>query len=422
MTFTSGLDVGVDLSAEEFWEQSQEDRAAAFATLRAKAPLAFYEEPELPMFPKGPGYFAVTTHADVEYMSATPDLFCSGQGATSILDLPMEMQEFYGSMISMDNPRHAKIRRIVSSAFTPKMLEEVIDDVDLVSKEILAAARKTAEANNGEFDLVREVAAPLPLRIICRMMGIPEEDEAMVLQQSNIILSGGDPDYIATPEEGMGMVLTAGQLLSDLMLRLGEERREKPTEDLTSALIHAEIDGETLTGQEIASFFILLCVAGNETTRTATSHGVYELDRRPEQRKAWMADESLTKTAVEEIVRFASPVTWMRRTATRDVTIRDQVYPEASKFILFYNSANRDESVFKDPDTFDISRSPNPHVGFGARGPHFCLGANLARRELAVAFRNMFAEMPNLKVVGEPDRLRSSFINGIKRMTVSLGE
>jgi methyl-branched lipid omega-hydroxylase len=362
----------------------------------------------------------VTRHADVEHMSASPEIFCSGQGATSILDLPMEMQEFYGSMISMDNPRHAKIRRIVSSAFTPKMLEEVIDDVNTVSREILADARKVAEANDGEFDLVSEVAAPLPLRIICRMMGIPSEDEAMVLEQSNIILSGGDPEFIATPEEGMGLVLTAGQLLSDLMMKLGEERRSTPTDDLTSALIHAEVDGESLTTQEIASFFILLCVAGNETTRTATSHGVYQLDRHPEQRKAWMADDSLTKPAVEEIVRYASPVVWMRRTATKDVTVGGQDFTEGSKFILFYNSANRDETVFKDPEKFDISRNPNPHVGFGARGPHFCLGANLARRELAVAFRNMFELMPDLEVVGEPDRLRSSFINGIKRMTVRI--
>ncbi|HVT22239.1 MAG TPA: cytochrome P450 [Mycobacteriales bacterium] len=420
MTVTAGADIGIDLNAEAFWEQSPEERNAAFARLRREAPIAFFEEPELPFFPKGPGYYAVTKHADVEYMSATPELFCSGQGATSIVDLPMEMQEFYGSMISMDNPRHAKIRRIVSTAFTPKMLEALIDDVDTLSREIIADARKVAEANNGEFDLVREVAAPLPLRVICRMMGIPEADEAMVLEQSNIILSGGDPDFIATPEEGMGMVLNAGQMLSDLMLRLGEERRTTPTDDLTSALIHAEIDGESLTDQEIASFFILLCVAGNETTRTATSHGVYELDRRPEQRKAWIADESLTKTAVEEIVRYASPVGWMRRTATQPVTIRGQEFPEGSKFILFYGSANRDEEVFSDPDTFDITRTPNPHVGFGARGPHFCLGANLARRELAIAFRNLFELMPDLQVVGEPDRLRSSFINGIKRMTVKI--
>jgi cytochrome P450 len=420
MTTTAGTELGINLSDEEFWTKPPDERHAAFAKLRREAPIAYFEEPELPFFPQGPGYYAVTRHADVEHMSATPELFCSGQGATSIVDLPMEMQEFYGSMISMDNPRHAKIRRIVSSAFTPKMLEDVVDDVNTLSREILANARKVAEANNGEFDLVSEVAAPLPLRVICRMMGIPEADEAMVLEQSNIILSGGDPDFIATPEEGMAMVLNAGQLLSDLMLKLAAERKDRPTEDLTSALVNAAIDNESLTNQEIASFFILLCVAGNETTRTATTHGVYELDRRPEQRKAWMADDSLTKTAVEEIVRYASPVTWMRRTATRDVSVGGQDFPEGSKFILFYNSANRDDLVFKDPDAFDISRTPNPHVGFGARGPHFCLGANLARRELAVAFRNMFELMPDMQVVGEPDRLRSSFINGIKRMTVKI--
>jgi cytochrome P450 len=420
MTTTAGVDLGINLSDEEFWAQPQEERYAAFAKLRAEAPLAFFEEPEMPFFERGPGYYAVTRHADVEHVSGNADLFCSGKGAISILDMPMELQDFYGSLISMDNPRHAKIRRIVSSGFTPKMLDDTIADVDLVSREILADARAVAEANGGEFDLVREVAAPLPLRIVCRMMGIPVEDQQMVLEQSNIILSGGDPEFIATPEEGMGMVLTAGQVLSDLMLRLAEERKAHPTGDLTSALVNAEIEGESLTFQEIASFFILLCVAGNETTRTSISHGVYALDRNRDQRDAWKADDSLTKSAVEEIVRFASPVTWMRRTATRDVTVGGAEFEEGAKFILFYNSANRDESVFTDPEAFDIRRTPNPHVGFGARGPHFCLGANLARREIAVAFRTLFELMPDLEVVGEPDRLRSSFVNGIKRMTVRL--
>ncbi|HWA67788.1 MAG TPA: cytochrome P450 [Mycobacteriales bacterium] len=420
MTVTAGADLGINLSDEAFWSTSQEERYAAFARLRAEAPIAYFEEPEMPGFPAGPGYYAVTRHADVEHISATPELFCSGQGAVSILDLPMEMQEFYGSMISMDNPRHAKIRRIVSSAFTPKMLDDVVNDVDVLCREILATARTTAQANGGEFDLVSEVAAPLPLRIICRMMGIPESEEKMVLEQSNVILSGGDPDFVTTPEEGLTLALNAGIALSGLMTELAEERKAAPKDDLVSALVNAEVDGESLTFQEIASFFILLCVAGNETTRTAISHGVYALDRNPDQRAAWMADESLSKTAVEEIVRYASPVTWMRRTATRDVTVGGQDFAEGSKFILFYNSANRDESVFTNGEAFDITRSPNPHVGFGARGPHFCLGANLARREIAVAFRAMFDLMPELKVVGEPDRLRSSFVNGIKRMTVSI--
>jgi cytochrome P450 len=374
----------------------------------------------MPFFEKGPGYHAVTRHADVEHISSNAEMFCSGKGAISILDMPMELQDFYGSLISMDNPRHAKIRRIVSSGFTPKMLDDTIDSVEALSHEILADARKVAEANDGEFDLVREVAAPLPLRIVCRMMGIPVEDQAMVLEQSNIILSGGDPEYVTAPEEAMGLVLTAGQLLSDLMLKLAEERKAHPTGDLTSALINAEIDGESLTFPEIASFFILLCVAGNETTRTSISHGVWALDQNPDQRKAWMADDSLSKTAVEEIIRYASPVTWMRRTATRDVTVGGEQFGEGAKFILFYNSANRDESVFANPEAFDITRSPNPHVGFGARGPHFCLGAHLARREIAVIFKNMFTEMPDLQVISEPDRLRSSFVNGIKRLPVRL--
>jgi cytochrome P450 len=420
MSLTDASTLGIDLSAEEFWAKPQEERYDAFATLRREAPLAFFEEPEMPFFEKGPGYHAVTRHADVEHISSNAEMFCSGKGAISILDMPMELQDFYGSLISMDNPRHAKIRRIVSSGFTPKMLDDTIDSVEALSHEILADARKVAEANDGEFDLVREVAAPLPLRIVCRMMGIPVEDQAMVLEQSNIILSGGDPEYVTAPEEAMGLVLTAGQLLSDLMLKLAEERKAHPTGDLTSALINAEIDGESLTFQEIASFFILLCVAGNETTRTSISHGVWALDQNPDQRKAWMADDSLSKTAVEEIIRYASPVTWMRRTATRDVTVGGEQFGEGAKFILFYNSANRDESVFANPEAFDITRSPNPHVGFGARGPHFCLGAHLARREIAVIFKNMFTEMPDLQVISEPDRLRSSFVNGIKRLPVRL--
>ncbi len=411
--------LGIDLNSEEFWALSQEERMAAFATLRREAPFAEYDEPELPFLPSsGGGYHAVTRHADIEHISSKPELFCSGHGAVSIVDLPQEMHEFYGSMISMDNPRHAKIRRIVSSAFTPRMLEGVLDNVETITRDLVTKAGAVAAENGGEFDVVKHIAAPLPLTIICQMMGIPESEYDMVLQQSNIILSGGDPEFLPSPEEALTQVLTAGQLLADLMLKLADERQGTPTDDLTSALVNANLDGETLTHQEIASFFILLVAAGNETTRTAITHGVYQLDRHPDQKKAWMADDELTKTAVEEIVRYASPVTWMRRTATQDVTIGDYSFPEGAKFVLFYNSGNRDETVFTDPDRFDLSRSPNPHVGFGARGPHFCLGANLARREIAIAFRTMFELMPDLQVVGEPDRLWSSFINGIKRMTV----
>ena len=410
----------IDLSAEEFWALPQEQRDAAFTTLRRDRPFAFFEEPVVPFIEPGPGYYAVTRHADVAAISSQPKLFCSGQGATSIPDMPAELIEFYGSMISMDDPRHAKIRRIVSKAFTPRMLEKLIDSVEVIFDGVLDDAFAAAAAGDGTFDLVRHISTPLPLKVICRMMGIDEADDDLVLEQSNIILSGGDPEFIPDENEALRLVLEAGMALATLMEKLAAQRLETPTDDLTSALVHTEVDGEKLSHQEIASFFILLCVAGNETTRTAISNGVYALHQFPEQRKRWMTDPSLAKTAVEEIVRWASPVIWMRRTAMQDVELSGQSFKAGDKFLLFYNSANRDESVFDDPFTLDVGRDPNLHYGFGAPGPHFCLGAHLARREIDIAFRKMFERMPNLEVAGEPARLQSSFINGIKRMPVRL--
>ena len=204
------------------------------------------------------------------------------------------------------------------------------------------------------------------------------------------------------------------------MERLAAERLERPTDDLTTALVRSEVDGERLTHAEIASFFILLLVAGNETTRNAITQGVLALSEHPEQRARWMADPALTRTAVEEIVRWASPVTLMRRTATRDGELDGLRFRAGDKVVLFYAAANRDPAVFADPHVFDVARDPNPHVGFGGPGPHFCLGAHLARREIAVTFQALFDRLPDLEVTGEPDRLRSSFVNGIKRLPARL--
>ncbi|MCW2778096.1 MAG: cyp, partial [Frankiales bacterium] len=380
----------IDLSDKEFWAKPPAEREAAFATLRRERPFAFFAEPEFPFIEAGPGYYAVTRHADVDAISSQPALFCSGEGAVSIADLPEELREFYGSLISMDDPRHAKIRRIVSKAFTPKMLDALLEAVEKLAREIVSAAREKAEAGDGTFDLVAEISAPLPLAIICNLMGIPEQERAAVLATSNIILSGGDPELIEDENDALGLFLEAGGTLAGIMQRLAEEREKNPTGDLTSALVTTNVDGEKLTFQEIASFFILLCVAGNETTRNAISHGVLALHEHPEQRARWVADPELTKTAVDEIVRWASPVTWMRRTATQDVEVAGRSFKKGDKFLLFYNSANRDETAFDGPDRFDVGRSPNPHFGFGAPGPHFCLGSHLARREVAVAFRVLF--------------------------------
>jgi cytochrome P450 len=411
----------VDLSSDAFWELPLSEREAVFTALRHVAGFPFYEEPDLPFIEKGPGYRVVTRHADIDHISRDPERFCSGRGAVSIADMPEDLQEFYGSMISMDDPRHFKIRRLVSAAFTPRMLESLVSDVELLADELLTEARTKAAAGDGTFDLVAEISTPLPLRVICKLMGVPPEDQDLVLRMSNIILSGGDPELVGTPEEALGLFLDAGMKLSELMGKLAAERQTNPTDDLTSALVSTEVEGDSLTHQEIASFFILLCVAGHETTRNAITAGVLALHDFPEQKARWMADPALTKTAVEEIVRWASPVNWMRRTATVDTTVNGTEVKAGDKLLLFYGSANRDETAFDAPFSLDVGRSPNPHMGFGAAGPHFCLGSHLARREITVVFRKLFELMPDLEVVGPPDRLRASFVNAIKRLPVRVG-
>lgn len=406
----------IDLSDLEFWGRPIEFRDEAFRVLREQRPLAFFEEPEFDAgsitIPQGPGYYAVTKYADVLEVSRQPQLFCSGKGATNVPDLPPEFLEFFGSMINLDDPRHARLRRIVSAGFTPRMLQKVEDSVAACADSIIDDI-----AEKGEVDFVTEVAARLPLRIICDLMGIRREDEDLVFTRSNIILSNGDSEYIPEGADIALALLNAGQDLANLMDELSAARTAHPTEDLTSALVHANVDGEHLTPAELASFFILLVVAGNETTRNAISHGLEQLTKHPDQRAAWQADfEGGAAPAVEEIVRWASPVMFMRRTATADTQLRGIDLHEGDKLLLFYGSANRDVDVFDRPDEFDLTRDPNPHVGFGGPGPHFCLGAHLARREITVMFRELFRRLPDIEASGEPDRLRSSFINGIKHL------
>jgi cytochrome P450 len=410
----------IDLSDREFWGAPPDQRHAVFDLLRRESPFAFFAEPVIPYIEPGAGYHAVTRYADVEAISCRPALFASGSGAVSIADMPPDLNEFYGSLISMDDPRHGKIRRIVAKAFTPRVLEKLVGNVQAVADDVVALARQKAGGGDGSIDVVADLAAPIPLRVICDMMGIPDDDRAMVLKQSNVILSGGDPELIEDEEYAVTAFLQAGEALARLMTRLAAERRSRPADDLTTALVTTEVDGERLTSQEIASFFILLLVAGNETTRNAISQGVLALSEHPAERDRWAADPGLTRTAVEEIVRWTSPITWMRRTATQDVELSGRSFPAGSKFLLFYGAANRDPAVFADPHRLDLARDPNPHVGFGSRGPHFCLGAHLARREIGVAFRAFAEQLPDLEVSGEPARLQSSFVNGLKRLPARL--
>jgi methyl-branched lipid omega-hydroxylase len=403
---------GIDLSDTAFWGWPLADRAAAFALLRAQQRPQFYAEPEVPFSEKGPGYYALVRHADVAEASRLPDVFCSGKGATNIVDLPAEFNEYFGSMINMDDPRHARLRRIVSRAFSPRMIAKFEADVRRAATTIVDDLLST-----GPCDFVPHVSARLPLKIICDMMGIPDDRYEMVLANTNIILSGSDPEFLSEDlDVAVTQILGAGQALAELVTGLAASRGQAPGEDLVSALVTANIDGELLSSAELASFFILLVVAGNETTRTALSHALMLLTEFPEQRALLLGDlEARLEGAVEEIVRHASPVIFMRRTLTRDYTMNGQDYREGDKAVLFYYAANRDEAVFADPERFDITRSPNPHLGFGGAGPHFCLGAHLARRELTVMLRELLTRVPDI-TAGEPDRLLSSFVNGIKRL------
>ena len=402
----------INISDPEFWKGSRQHRESVFATLRREAPVKFFPEIPLANFPVGPGYWALTKHDDIWHVSRNPELFCSGKGS-NIADLTVELNEFFGSMISMDDPKHVRLRTIVSKGFTPKEITRIEEYVKNKAKSIVDKVLAKYGPNE-EFDFVDNIAAPFPLQIICEMMGIPESDERQILDWTNVILGAGDPDFGGTIENLINVALE----MFAYAQALGEARLANPTDDLTSVMMHSIVDGDRMSSQEFGSFFILLVVAGNETTRNAISHGMLQLTEHPDQKAAWYSDfESKTKGAVEEIVRWASPVIHFRRTATRDTEIRGVKIKEGEKVVMWYNSGNRDEEIYENPHQFNIARTLAPaQVGFGAGGPHFCLGANLARREIAVMFDEIRRRLPNLVITGEPAYLQSNFINGIKRM------
>jgi methyl-branched lipid omega-hydroxylase len=401
----------IDLSATEFWNAPRDYRESAFAKLRNEDPFRFFEEMELAIAPKGPGYIALTRHDDIWHVSRNPQLFCSGKGS-NIIDLSQELNEFFGSMINMDDPKHFRLRSIVSKGFTPREISRIEEYVKIKARTIIDSVLN--EFADKEFDFVDAVAAKFPLQIICEMMGIPAEDERQIFEWTNTILGAGDPDFGGSFEK----LMEAAIGMFSYAQALGEARLANPTDDLTSVMMHAVVDGERLSSQEFGSFFILLVVAGNETTRNAITHGMVALTENQDQRAKWFGDfETHTKTAVEEIVRWATPVIHFRRTATQDTEINGFPIKQNQKVVLFYNSGNRDERIFAEPFKFDIARVAQPtQIGFGAGGPHFCLGANLARREIAVMFDEIRRRAPNLQITGGPAYLQSSFINGIKRI------
>lgn len=361
----------VDLGSWDFWAQDDDVRDGAFATLRREAPVSRQPEFVQDGFEPGRGHWAVTRYDDVFYASRHPELFSSAGGIV-IGDQSPELAEYFGSMIAMDDPRHARLRNIVRSAFTPRVLARIEDSVR-------------------------------------------EEHHQKIFGWTNVILGFGDPEISADFDEFVTVAMDIGAYAA----ALADDRLARPGDDLTTNLVRAELDGQRLTSADVASFFILLVVAGNETTRNAISHGVLALSRHPEQRDDWWGDyDAIAPTAVEEIVRWASPVAYMRRTVTRDTELRGVEMAAGDKVSLWYGSANRDDAKFENPWAFHVRRHPNPHVGFGGGGAHFCLGANLARREITVVFEELHRTIPDITATAEPARLQSAFIHGIKRLRV----
>ncbi|MFT4658353.1 MAG: cytochrome P450 [Candidatus Aldehydirespiratoraceae bacterium] len=398
-----------------FWKQPLNDRMREMVGIREASPFSkveFFNE----MLGQQESFYAVTRFEEIVAISKNAKDFSSAQGAVSIADLPPEALEFFGSFINMDNPRHKRQRAIVAKTFTPTDLANVLDSVETIAREVIDGF-----CEQGEADLVEVLSQPFPLLVICDMMGIPRSEFKTVLDATNVILSGGDPEFVGDDDPMMAM-FGAGMRLTELMNGLADERRKNPTDDLTSKLVHNDLDGEMLAPEEVAPFFILLAVAGNDTTRTAISHGMNLLAEFPEQRAIWQNDlDGVTPTAVEEIVRYSSPVTFMRRTLTTDLTMSGHDFVTGDKVVMLYGAGNRDPKAFDDPERFDVLRNPNPHLGFGGPGPHFCLGANLARRELSVVFRELFTRLPDIEVAGDAIPLNVAgmpLVSGIKHLPV----
>ena len=375
-----------------------------FAQLRRDEPVRWQDEPN------GPGYWALLRYADIVSVSSDNSLFSSERGGTNIEDQPPEAMVLLRTLlINMDPPRHTKYRRLVSTGFTPKIVAQLEPHVRATTARIVDSV-----IERGAGDFVTDIAARLPLAVISDMLGVPEEDHRRVFEWSNRLIGFDDPEYHTSPEDGR----IAAMEMFAYAHGLATERKANPKSDIVSILMGAEVDGERLTEGEFDGFFILLSVAGNETTRNLISGAMLALIEHPEQRARLIADPALMPTAVEEFLRWVSPLIYFRRTLQRDVAVGGKQMREGDKVAMYYPSGNRDESVFEDALAFDVSRAPNPHMAFGGSGPHFCLGASLARLEIRCMFEELMRRLPALELDGDVQRLRSNFINGIKHMPV----
>ena len=410
--------MNVDLSSIEFWALSPAEREQRFAQLRAAAPVTWQRQPESQLLPESEGtggYWAIVRYDHVREVSRDPERFCSGRGVM-FEDVPAELLEASQSFLAMDDPRHATLRKLVAEGFKPRAVKRIEDGIRADASTIVD---ELGEQPEGDF--VEAVAKRLPMMTIMRMLGVPEQDQEAVLWSVDAAVSWNDPEFVAgrTPLE---VVMESMTIMTQIAFRLCAERRERPADDLITDLVQAEVDGERLTDAEIGAFLVLLSVAGNDTTRHTTSHTMRALCDFPDQRALLLEElDGRIEAAVEEFVRWASPVMTFRRTAMRDTEIAGQPIAAGEKVVMFYPSANRDEDVFDRPNELDVTRSPNRHVGFGGGGPHFCLGAPLARMQLKAIFTEVLGRYPELEV-GEPAYVVGNFVNGIARMPFARGE
>ena len=420
MTHTAGTERATraydpaDVSSVAFWAATAADREKVYAELRAERPVSWQRPVEGALIedPNDQGFWAVTRHADLVEVTKRHDDFLSGEGIV-FESMPQELLDAGQGFIAMDPPRHTQVRRLLSSAFTPKQISRI-------SERIQANATRIVDdiADKGEVDFVREVAALLPMHNICDMLGVPDEVRVKVAYEAQFAGSWNDPELMGGQEvlprlfEAMGYLReVAGDLIA--------ARRLSPQNDLLTSLVQAEVDGARLSDDEIISFFGLLTVAGNDTTRQSVSHAMMALTAFPAQ-KAWLrADlDGRMKTSVEEMVRWASPIMTFRRTAARDCELAGERITRGDKVVMFYASANWDTEVFTHPERFDLSRDPNPHVSFGGGGIHHCLGNQLARQQISALWRELLTRLPDLEVCGEPTFTLSTFFHGVNHLPV----
>lgn len=405
----------LDVSGLSFWAKTAEEREEVFKELRRERPLSWHRPLEGGLMPPdNDGVWVATSHELIQYVSKNPELFCSGDGF-QFEEIPSDILEAAGSFLGMDAPQHPKLRKLVSSAFTPKQVQKIHQQIRDQARRI---ADELLETSEGDF--VQQVSKKLPMWTIYDMVGLedPEKREEAAHHADGMV-SWADEEVAAGREPGEVLNESLVGLLT-LGIELAEERRENPKADLWTNLVNAEVDGQQLTDDEIGSFFVLLSVAGNDTTKNSVSIGTLALQQFPEQ-KALLAEDfdSRIGLAIEEVVRWASPIMTFRRTATQDTELAGQQIRKGEWVAMVYSSGNRDERVFDRPDVFDITRNPNPHLGFGGGGPHYCMGNFVAKMQLRELLGQLLTRAPGLEL-GEPEYLAGNFVRAVKRMPYTL--